>query len=393
MTDKQTDDNENIDDVDAPGEAEETRNLTLEDAEDELDHDALAKLAEESVSGADPDDMDEADVEARDEGVVPEATKDDAKPDENKDAATDDGAATADKGEQPAGDTKDDKQETKAGEDTKIDGVLTKDGKHVIPYGAHTALRDRVQTAETKAQQLERENAELKERLEKGTPVGDDTDQGAKLSEDQQSQLDTINAQIGKIEEEYGEELAAPLKASLEMQKNALLDNARLRQELETTRQQTPTDTDDEAQAVQAAIDASPVMATWQARGDDWYKRSVEVYNTAMANDPDFAALSREEQFQELPNRVQALYGKDKSLVSEAKPDEKPAAKPEPKDDKPADKAATDFTGTISDIPGGTPPDSAKYGPVDGMSPQAIQAYMDEQAEKGTLEDYANAIA
>lgn len=382
MTDK-TDDNENIDDVDAPGEAEETKNLSLEDAEDELDHDALAKLAEESVSGADPDDMDEADVEARDEGVV--ATKDDT--DENKDAAADEGAATADKG----GDTKDEKPDAKPDEGLKVDGVLTKDGKHFMPYAVVEGLRERSQTAETKAQQLERENAELKERIEKGAPA-DTSEDGVKLSDEQQSSLDAINAQIGKIEEEYGEELSAPLKASLEMQKNALLDNARLRQELETARQ-APKDTgnDDEAKAVQAAIDSSPVMATWQARGDDWYKRSVEVYNTAMANDPDFAALSREEQFKELPNRVQALYGKDKTLVGEAKPDEKPAAKP--KDDKPADKAATDFKGTISDIPGGTPPDSAKYGPVDGMSPQAIQAYMDEQAEKGTLEDYANAIA
>lgn len=377
MTDKQTDDNENIDDVDAPSETEETRNLSLEDAADALDHDALAKLAEESVSGADPDDMDEGDVEARDEGVVPEATKgDDTKQEtENKDtaAAAD---ATADKGEQPAGDTKDDKQ------DTKIGDVLTKDGKHTIPYSVLEDTRKRLQAEEARRQELESE-------LEKAK-AGDTGDKGAdsgevKLTEEEQAHVD-------RLREEYGDELAAPVEA-------AYLRSARLEQRIEGIQQAAPSDNKDtEAQEIQAAIDASPVMATWQARGDDWYQRSVEVYNTAMANDPDFAAMSREQQFQELPNRVQALYGKDKSLVTDTKPaDTKPEdtkpADTKPADTKPADTTTEGFKGTSSDIPGGAPPDSSKYGPVDGMSPQAIQAYMDEQAEKGTLEDFANAIA
>lgn len=399
MTDKQ-DDNENIDDIDAPGEtgAEQVEINDLDDVADVNDHDALAKFADESLAGGDPDDTGEEDISRAETGEI----QDDDKAAADKDADDDKNKGDTDT---KAADNKDEKpDEGKPDADKKPDGdatpaeVQTKDGKHTIPYAVLEDTRTRAQTAEGRAQELEQENQRLKAQIEKGGSDAD-SDDDVTLSEAQQAKLDAIDEQIKGVEEEYGEELTGPLKSTLEMQRDALIENARLKQQLESSRAPSKDEDDqggDELKQIQEAIDNSSVMAAWQARNDDWWKASQEVYHRAMKNDPDFASKSLHERFQELPKRVQTAFGRDTSLPAvkagqDADKGKETNTKPAKKDDK-GDGA--DFKGTMSDIPGGEAPDSSPYGPIDdSTSGYGAQRIADQLADSGKLEDWINNVA
>lgn len=314
------------------------------------------------------------------------ATKQETTPD--TDAGKDGGDHETKPGATDAGASKEDASGKAADDDAGGKGekgasVKTADGEGEIPYAVLKNTRE--QNAQLKAE-VDRLSAELE-----AAKNGGSTDDPTQMTPEQrQEHIQQLQAEIQSVEDDYDPDLAKPMRRLLE-------ENLRLAKQVEqmgeSLRNQ-PTDEDrQQDQEIQAAIDKSPVMADWYSRTDEtWYKRAVQVHQAAIQSDEDYQGMSHEQRMQELPQRVQAVFGKDPEAPDPgAKPEAKPEAKPDEKpakEAKPANSEEDVIPRSMDDLPpGGTPDPSGKFGPLGDMDGAKMTDYFGRLANQGKLDD------
>lgn len=291
----------------------------------------------------------------------------------------------------------------------RVDGVLLKDGKHVAPYAVLEGARQREsaankarEEAETRAKELETELANLK------SGKTSDPSRAAVLS-------DELRQRIAALQEgapEVGEVLAPLLQAVDSMGKQL----AEMRTQDERAVQETHAEG---AREVQEAIDRNAALRYLQAEDPKLWNKVVDQ-DMVLRRDPDNANLSFDERFTMALKAVEATHGaiqvpdkyQDSSKLAEAKAKVEAEAKAKAdaeakaktdaagqtkaKEDAAArakaelERAAKDKAITLTDLPGGAPPQSNDKALAE-KTPDEIAAQVDTfLAKGGRIQDLAS---
>lgn len=228
-----------------------------------------------------------------------------------------------------------------------VDGVLTKDGKRVIPYAV---LEETRKTAQANAQRV-RDLAEANERLQ------------AEL----EAQKAGAAPQAPKAAP-YTPERIEQVKADFPEMAEMMEAHNRLLEEFQATRsapapQAQPKD--DGASVVQALIDQHPLLSKWQAKQGIAWARAVEV-DSALRDDAVWSAKTEAERFAEVERRVADELGVDiPSPAAAAAPAAPPAAPQTPTTPAAAIKTAAPVLPTLSDFGGQAP--AVVHDPLAGL--------------------------
>jgi hypothetical protein len=237
--------------------------------------------------------------------------------------------------EQPAEEVKTESSETPAAAEAepevKVDGVLTRDGKHVIPFEVLDQARKTAQTEAQRRAELEKSNQALLaqiEALQKGAQTAADTPTTKGFTKDR----------IEAAREDF------PEMAALMEGQNELLAKLEAAQKAAAPVVQQPAQANEAETTIQNLIDARPLLARWQASGGVLWSEAIRV-DDQLKNDPAWASKSVSERFEEAERRVAAQIGVEIPTQKKAEP---PAVQPQKTQVsvKPApNPSLTDFNG------------------------------------------------
>jgi len=239
----------------------------------------------------------------------------------------------------------------------KVDGVLAKDNKHVLPY----AVLEKERAARAEA---ERRATELAAQVESLTKKGDDKGGNAAT----ETEIADLTAQAEALAEQVPE-VGAPMKAII-TKLQALADTV---QDLRAEREQrVAVETKTAAQVVNEAIESIPTLLYIKTEKPDLYERAIEIDKALReSNLPSLrnATLAKrfEKVVEELTAEVGAIEVPPQYIKTEVKTGAKPAEPPPaPKTDPAKDvKAGSEAKPgaspmTLSDLPGGASPTTSK---------------------------------
>lgn len=319
------------------------------------DPDQLAAI-EEELNGGEPivAQEDESDVEQGEKGATPGATAVEGEGDSEKGKAQ----------------SKDDEAAPQSEPDDKP-VVLSKSGKHTIPYSALEAERHGRQEAERALQQLQEQLAQLQDQVagktdataDKPAAEADFTDEDLEAMAEQFPEAGKVIKGLAKTIGHLQEQL----------ERTAQSEHQR-RQSEQTTA----------AQRVQAAIDETPALRHWQSEDPQMFE-IAKGFDAQIKADPRNRGLTLEERFSKVVKAVEAVYGPARLPGEPADDAETPAAKPSAQADtkRVAEKVEQKLKAaserqpvTLSDMPGGTPPGASELDEFDSMSPAQLEVAM-----------------
>lgn len=185
-------------------------------------------------------------------------------------------------------------------EDSAPRVILSKDGKHQIPYEVLENSRSQVSEYRTQAEQHAAEAATLKAQLEETTRLltvrSDQLKANAIDPKHLPEAMKFSDEKLQQIEEEYGE--LGETQVALIRQLQAMQANMSQSQSTAPA-QQDPTET---------AIQGNPDLTHWRSQDPDRFDFAVSVDNK-LRQDPNFADKSLSERFAEVTRRTKAAFG------------------------------------------------------------------------------------
>lgn len=308
--------------------------MAIEGMEDLSDDEIEARQRAEDGEelDANPKVGDEADPDAAAADPAAGATKP-AKTD-----SKDDPAAKADPdtpaADQPAGD-----------EPGKVEGVLSKDGARVLPYGALQAARRDARRAEQRVERTARELDEARQ------------------------QIADLKAGKTPDSDELTEEKVADMEANFPDEGKKLRTAFNRIQALEAKVPKAPEPQEPSDDPVQDAIDQVPMLLDWQHGDADKFTRAVE-HDAVLMKSPKWAGKPAVERFTEAARRVAEEYDLP-FPAKDASAQQKAAAKPAATPSNAAPAAVRKTPETLSDFKGGAIPDHGTAD-VQKMAPTAL---------------------
>ena len=182
------------------------------------------------------------------------------------------------------------------------DVLMSKDGKHQIPYSVLENARTQAQEFRTQAEQFAAEKTALETQLA----------ENQRLLDLRSTQLSTNNIapkelpenvkyseeQLAALEEEYGE------LGALQVANYRQLQAMQARQQPAAEHNPAPSTAD----PVETAIQANTDLSAWRSSDPDRFDFAVSVDNT-LKGDPNFATKSMGERFAEVARRTKAAFG------------------------------------------------------------------------------------
>ncbi|EOK6379106.1 hypothetical protein ACTD37_005276, partial [Escherichia coli] len=188
-------------------------------------------------------------------------------------------------------------EQTQDVKEPEAKGVLTRDGKHVIPYEVLEAERSGKQRAEQEAALLRGQIAEEKRRVElltsqihqagmKPTPLPENE----KISDEQ-------IARIREMYPEIGDAVASLIRK-----------NNYLQSRVQQSTQQAEGNGGEDLSPVLDAMNAVPVLKTWQESDSDRFSVAVSI-DGKLQNDPAWKDKTLTERFAEVARRTQVAFG------------------------------------------------------------------------------------
>ncbi len=234
-------------------------------------------------------------------------------------------------------------------EEIPIQGVATKDGKHIIPFAVVEGLRKSNKELKVEMEALRAEMAQKPEGDPEPTPMW------AKPAAE-------IKTYVDKIREEYGDAVADQEQRILGMESREAHDK-------ETRETEASQHASQQEKNVQSAVEATPKLMAWQMdTASPYYGYAQSMHSYLQNNDPDYAQLSTPDQMGLLVGKVEAVHGESPHQIKAAPA---PAAKtpPLPK--------AKDKPTSISDIPGGAPPETDPIKKLSKMSDSQMMGMLE----------------
>lgn len=217
-----------------------------------------------------------------------------------------------------------------------VDGVLTKDGKRVIPFAVLEETRKTAQASSQRAKDLAAANERMQAELE-ALRAGKATT--------------SAPAPAGVYTADRIEEVRADFPEMAELMES----HNRMQSELQSIRQAAPapapasTEADATAVRIQSLIDQRPLLAEWQAQGSAMWEKACALDNE-LREDPAWSTKSEADRFAAVEASIAARYG---LTVPSTPPAPTPAAAPAAPT-PPAIQQAAPVLPTLSDF-GGTP--------------------------------------
>ena len=253
----------------------------------------------------------------------------------------------------------------KEGEGEAAPVILSKNGKHQIPYSVLETEREQRRAAENALQSLQRQVEELTARVN-----GTAKPEGTKPTE-----------LVDEVSEEDIAAIAEDFPAHGKALKALMAKVSHLTQELDQVRsaegRRTQTEQQQASATVQEAIDASPQLSYWQSKDPEMFAVAVRFDNQIKA-DPRNRGLSLDQRFEKVVAAVEAVYGPTELPDEFRRETPAPSSKGAPADTKPnvvanAKKAIQEAEGrasvrSLSDIPGGVPPMADELQELDQLS-------------------------
>lgn len=184
-----------------------------------------------------------------------------------------------------------------AKDEPRIDGVLTRDGKHVIPYRALETEREQRREAEKRAKELE-------QALERMKTEASTRESGGKPTEQAQEDAELFSPEeLDALKEDF---------PAMEKLVSAFRRQSQQIKEL-STKPEKAIEHDDEAAdvalaQVSEAIQANPLLSKWQQKGGVLWARAAEV-DEALKADPKWAEKPLSERFAEVEKLVAEEIG------------------------------------------------------------------------------------
>lgn len=244
---------------------------------------------------------------------------------------------------------------------SKPEGVLSKDGKTVLPWAVVHAARSE-KAAERQARlAAEAERDALKQQIE-------DLKAGKRPVNEDEDELDAAVAAA-----------AEDVPVVAELHKRLKAAEAALKQGSKPAQEDTTTD-EPSSDPLQDDIDSVPLLAGWQATGGPEFE-AAKALDTALLRSPKWKDKPRTERFAEVARQVADQF--DIQVEDEAPPN--PTPTPNRADPKAViAKAGRTAPNTLSDFKGGaaaTPPDRIdKMGPAQAL--RRMEDMTDEEIEE-----------
>ncbi|EFL6059669.1 hypothetical protein AAG34_003065 [Escherichia coli] len=188
-------------------------------------------------------------------------------------------------------------EQTQDVKEPEAKGVLTRDGKHVIPYEVLEAERSGKQRAEQEAALLRGQIAEEKRRVELLTSqIHQAGMKPAPLPENEKISDEQI-ARIRDMYPEIGDAVASLIRK-----------NNYLQSRVQQSAQQAEGHGGEDLSPVLDAMNAVPVLKTWQNSDPDRFSVAVSI-DGKLQNDPAWKDKPLTERFAEVARRTQLAFG------------------------------------------------------------------------------------
>lgn len=276
---------------------------------------------------------------------------------EQSEPSATDGASEAEEADtagEPQGEARQEEAD-EAGQDEQAP-VLSRDGKHAIPYSVLQTEREKRRAAEQAMKALEQRLA------------------AAEAGTQQQGEAKDSAANLDAMAEDF-----PAVKALLEHTRKL---ESKLSQVTQRIEQDDAIRADQEAARVRAAVDANPVLLHWEHNDPERWQAAVEA-DQRLQDSPAHRQLTLEQRLERAVQIVDAFYGPDASAPT---PPPQPAARPA----KPAAAQHPDKPfkpRTLSDIPGGAVPAADPMEEFATLSVEKLGAQM-----AGMTPDQINAL-
>lgn len=243
-------------------------------------------------------------------------------------------------------------------------GVLTKDGKHVIPMTVLTDTRNALQRANDRIKEM----AAAQERMQQ------------ELQARQAGAADTATAEVPTVTAEELESMRADFPEQAELFAKLVKANEALQTQLQAvasaTRQPAASAAAEQEVNLQELIDQRPLLSQWQAKGGLAWRAAVEA-DAQLKDDPEWGIKPYAERFAEVERRIAAELGIP--IVKTQAPAAAPATPPAPAKPAAASVTPTTVAPTLTDFSGtpATVGDPMAGMPVGKMVDQAMNMDME----------------
>lgn len=260
---------------------------------------------------------------------------------------------------------------TQAAPEDKADGVLAKDGKHVLPFTVLEGARRRAAELEELVRQQNEQIASLQQQ-----PASGEAQKPELAVEPSVSEMDIDEETIAAYEEELPAFAKVLRQAKANQQVIQLLKDQVAELSTRDERKAQEETASRSRGDVQDAIDAVPVIAHLQANDPEAWSEVVALDNS-MKDLPKFKGLSLKERFEKVAAAYQAVNG----------PIGLPAAEKTTKDmTKEADRKIAESAGrsrpvSLSDIPGGATPPVDERAAFENMTSAELGASFERMSE------------
>lgn len=262
--------------------------------------------------------------------------------------------------EAPEGEEKDGEEPASSVSEDRPEGVLAKDGKHVIPFEVLQSAREREAAAQRQAQQAADALAAAKAELDALKA------QAAAGKPQSQAQADATDAVIAKLDAISADwpDVAAVLKDVIGEVRGTVTGLRDQVTALEAERQRTESDYKAEmAEKVADAVDRNPTLSYWRDKQPEMWERAVAV-DKALRSDPRISEMSFDDRFARVVKAVEAVHGATELPVEYRSKDQVAASAREI-----VKSAKMPRPNSLSDISGGT----SGAGEIDVASLSAAQ--------------------
>ncbi len=273
------------------------------------------------------------------------------------------------KAEEPEEDEKPAAKQEGESSDADAD-VLAKDGKHVIPYSVLRETRTQLSAAQEMIEQQQKMIEDLKAAPDDADnrpaqePKPEISDEDMAVLEEELPALAKILKTQQQTIESLNEQMTDKLKGVEEKAEAA----HKTQQEIEAERQQAV------REQVQEAIDNNEALSRWSAEDPDRWQRAM-AFDDTLRQDPMWSDKTFAERFEKVVELVNAVLPEDRQEAP--KPEEKPS--PESLKAKAKEKLGEQPPpASLSDLPGGVPPESDDVSKLENMSPTQIEAMFDK---------------
>lgn len=251
--------------------------------------------------------------------------------------------------------------------------VLTRDGKHVIPYEVHANYRQRAAQADEamrQAAEATRRASELEAQLTEAQKVLEQVQaQGGTATDEQQARLAELEREMEEQAPEFLVEIHKAQRAEIQGLKESI---KQLTDQLQSRAAEVGIS--NEQAEILDTIDRIPVLRDWYAeQGQDW-SAAVALDKTLPSINPKWESASLFDRLSEVARLVQAAKNEapptSGASQTQAGAPRQAGAGPQTA----GQRGSSPVPRSISDIPGGTPPAQSERERYDSMDPMSILA-------------------